>query len=225
MGYIIRTVLVLIVTSFGTQPVRAQATATAPVNCDALKNSLVPYQVKFSANGSVYSIQVFRDKSGAATVWTLLPVAPVRSITRAVEYNGFGSETESVDSVQEATRIVILSHFRTRTRYAELDTKTFDYKKDATFKQYSHVEVANGPSPRDSESLVDYRFLREEQVTINGCRFSSVLFEGARSIGGRKSQAYYRYLPELRLRVSNSASEPRVDDITTVFESLKLPPL
>lgn len=223
MAYIVRTLLVLVITIFGTQLVRAQAAGTAPVNCEALKNSLVPYQVKIRANGLQYSIQVFRDKSGAAVVWTLFPIGSGRSITRTIEYNGFNGESESVHSVQEATRLAIITHFKTRIRYEGLDTKTFDYTKGATFKLYSHVEMASGPSPKDSESLVEYRFPRQEQVTISGCRFSSVVFEGTRSIGGQKSESYYRYLPELKLRVSNSASEPDVDAITTVFESLRLP--
>jgi hypothetical protein len=228
MARIVRTLLGLVIavsvaTISETKLVRAQTTEKAPVDCDALKNSLAPYQVQYKANGQQYSIQVFRDKSGTAVVWIQLRDGSAQLTTKAVQQNGFDRETESVNSVQVADRVVILSHLKTQARYEELDTEAFDYKRDATFKLYSRVDLANATPPRESESLLEYKFLREEPITVDGCPFSSVVFEATRSIADQKSHVYYRYMPELKLRIANSTPELVIDDITTVFESMKLP--
>jgi hypothetical protein len=228
MVCIVRTLLGLVVaisvvTISETKPVRAQATETAPANCDALKNSLVPYQVQYKANGQQYSIQVFRDKSGTAVEWIQFRDGSAQLTTKAIQQNGFDRETESVNSVQALDRVIILSHLKTQARYEGLDTDAFDYKRNATFKLYSQVDLANGTPPRESESSLEYKFLREEPIAVDGCPFSSVVFEATRSIADQKSHLYYRYMPELKLRIGNSTPELAIDDITTVFESMKLP--
>lgn len=228
MTRIVRTLLGLVITISvvaisETKLVRAQTTEKAPVNCDALKNSLVPYQVQYKATGQQYSIQVFRDKSGTAVVWTQFQAGSAQLTTKAIQQNGFDRETESVNSVQASDRVVILSHLKTQARYDGLDTETFDYKRNASFKFYSHVDLTNGTPPRESESLWEYKFVREEPITVDGCPFSSIVFEATRSIADQKSHLYYRYMPELKLRIASSTPELVVDDITTVFESMKLP--
>jgi hypothetical protein len=78
------------------------ASAQTPVNCDGLKNSLVPYEIRLKSKilGGIEEIQatqVFRDRSGAAIVWERnLSQRDLRSTTRSLQYNGFAIETETV---------------------------------------------------------------------------------------------------------------------------------
>ena len=218
-----RLLFSLIIATTGTTSLWAGSAGAAPVDCNGLKNSQVPFEIKLRAHGNSYVVQEFRDPSGSAVVWTRL-LGSSDSITRAIEYNGFSSESESAHTVNTPNGILVLSRFKVRLRYGGLDPRAFDYSTDASFKLYSHVEVANGPSPSDSESQVAYKVLRREQLAVGGCSFSSVVFEGTRLTGGKESQAFYRYLPELRLRITDSdPDELGIDEIATVFESMKLP--
>jgi hypothetical protein len=213
----------LVVAVAGTMSLWIESAGAGPVDCDRLKNSQIPFEIKLRAHGSSYIIQEFRDASGSAIVWTRL-LGFGDSVTRAIEYNGFSTESESAHSATTPKGIIVLSHFKVRLRYGGLDPRVFDYSADASFKLYSHVEMADGPSPRDSESQVEYKMLRQEQVAVGDCSFSSTVFVGTRLTDGKESQLYYRYLPELRLRIADSdPDELRIDEIATVFESMKLP--
>jgi hypothetical protein len=223
MACLARMLLFVAITASGTTPLWAQATGTTTPDCNALKNSLVPYQAEYQANGQRYLIQVFREQSGTAAVWIQFQQGSSRSTSRTVQNNGFYKETESVNSVQAANKIIVLSHIKTQAQYEGINVETFDYKTDATFKYYSRVDLANGTVPTESKSLLQYKFLREEQITIGGCPFSSVVFEGTRSFSDKEYHSYYRYMPELKLRIENSTPELAVDKITTVFERMSLP--
>lgn len=222
MARLLRLLFSLIIAVIGTTSQWVQSAGAATIDCNGLKNSQIPFEVKLRAHGYNYVVQEFRDAAGAAIVWTRL-IAPDDSVTRAIEYNGFSTESESIHSVTTPKGTVVLSRFKVRLRYGGLDPRAFDYNTDASFKLYSHVEVANGPSPSDSESQVEYKVLRRERVAVGDCSFSSVVFEGTRLTDGKESQLYYRYLPELRLRISDSdPDELRIDEIATVFDSMKL---
>jgi len=114
------------------------AFAQTPVNCEGLKNSLIPYEIRRKSTllgvEKIEAVQVFRDRSGAAIVWARdLSMRDLRITTRSIQYNGFAVETEVVRFIRASGRPTDLARIKTNQRYDGINPKTYDYQRDAKF--------------------------------------------------------------------------------------------
>lgn len=207
------------------------ASAEGPhrLDCDALKNSLAPFEVSWTAkdasepqpNGIVsWRAQVFRSGPLTSVVW-MKEVAKdgLTIIGRADQENGFSLKVETAGRLKEGHPLV-----RSRTTESRpiggFDPKGFDYDRSVAFhfmRKISNSEMTTSEFAFSTE----LRLLRTEDIRIGPCTFKSSVFESRQTSPSDQEQIrQFRYLPELQLRILKPIPSLEVDDITLDFTPL-----
>ncbi len=217
---------------FNVEMAKAQDVAgEAPIDCDGLRNSLVPYQLKYRIRAlGLYDdrerervVQVFRQKSGASIVLTRsFGKAGVQTISRRVETNGLVTEHEAVQISQVKNRPVFRSHTKSTDRYEATGPELFDHRNDVTLELWTKTHQKDGTVVPHEMRFAKYKFEREENVKVGSCLFSS--FVGRMTVEeldnrSRHSIWLFRHIPELGVSISFAP----IDDIKTSFETITLP--
>ena len=156
--------------------------AAETVDCEALKNSTIPYQIswKYSNNDSsivqVYIVQVYRDKSGDYVSWRKTSLPGLVEVAKGVIVDGDGYEAINTNG-RTGPR-------KSKGSYQGLP-KAFDRKSDLTYTSKGTITSADG-STRESAATVSYHFVNESQKAIGSCIFSVIQGEITNVIDGKQ---------------------------------------
>jgi hypothetical protein len=200
----------------------ADTSADAP-DCDAIKTSLIPYQIKLTKEHSVWrelhTIQMVRDQSGADTI-----SGRVNSTTsykyKSIAWNGSRIENDRQYFRGESSSRI--DHWT--NEYEGVDPKQMDYRIDQNFL---FNEKFKGPDSKDPDLIrsyeASYRYQKTENVPIGSCTFLAHIGETTLTDrkGGQVRKFSSWYFPDLRLLLGNPSSDIIFQSISTTFEPIE----
>jgi hypothetical protein len=199
----------------------ASAQSAPPVDCDAIKNSMVPVELAYhSQDGTRTVVQAHRDKSGDYVVWSRHTPPSTRSnppvyVTKATYVDG-------VIASAELSTTFVGKYSRTTARYApEGLPKNFDRRSDVTYKMHT-VSTFGDDTTEEKTSTISYKFKSEGTIAVDACVLRAIhgeidtIFDA-----GRTSHTFQAYFPELQISVVAADAEPIVDSLSTAFAEIK----
>ena len=133
-------------------------------------------------------------------------------------------EAETIRFIRTSDGPADLTRMKTTQRYEGPNPKTYDYQKDAKFKVILVQDAGKGPTEKDF--TFEFKFVRNEQMTIGSCLFASSIVEvsswpyGAETT--QKRTVSYRYIPDLGIQVPEAPQQLVVWEIATSFETMSL---
>ena len=145
----------------------------------------------------------------------------LRITTRSLQYNGLAFETETVRVIRTSSGPADLVRVKSTQRYDGINPKTYDYQRDAKFKLISVQDAGKGPTEKAFN--VEFKFLRNEQMTLGSCLFASSIVQTTSwpdGIETAKRTISYRYIPELLIQVPENPQQLVVWELATSFETL-----
>ena len=199
----------------------ASAQSPPSVDCNAVKNSMVPVELAYHGqDGTRTVVQTYRDKSGDYVVWSrqTLPSTHPNSpvfVTKATYVDGVLASAEL-----STTYVGKYSH-RT-TKYApDGPPKNFDRRSDLTYRMHSVITDGDGVT-EERTSTTSYKFKSEGTIAVGSCVLQVIHGEAdITNDSGRRSHRFQLYFPELKLNASAADAEPIVDSLSTVFSEIK----
>ena len=194
--------------------------AAETVDCEALKNSTIPYQISWkysnddSPNVEVNIVQVYRDKSGDSIVWRKTTFLPgLIEVVKGVIVDGVGYDAVSTNS-QTGLR-------KSKGSYQGLP-KAFDRKSDLTYTSKITITSADG-SIRESAATISYHFVNESQKAIGPCLFTVIQGETTNVIDGKQRSPHATYyIGELKSTSLFPANDNTEFELSTSFTPLEL---
>jgi hypothetical protein len=199
----------------------ASAQSPPSVDCNAVKNSMVPVELAYhSQEGTKTVVQTYRDKSGDSVVWSrqTLPSThpnPPVFVTKATFVDGV------IASGELSTSYVGKYSHRTAKYTPDGLPKNFDRRSDVTFKM--HAVITSGDNTTEEKtSTVSYKFKSEETTAVGSCVLQVVHGEtDTTNDAARTRHAFHLYFPELQISATAVDAEPIVDSLSTVFSEIK----
>ena len=199
----------------------ASAQSPPAVDCDAIKNSLVPIELAYhSDKGGNTIVQGHRVQSGDYVVWSrqappsTSPNPPV-FITKATYVDGVIASGE-----MWTTFVGKFSH-RTATYTPDGLPENFDRRSDLTYTMHTS-STAGDNTFEDMTSTISYTFKSEGTAEVGSCVLQVIHGEiDAHNEAGRATHTFQLYFPELKLSASAAGAEPVVDGLSTAFSEIK----
>lgn len=200
----------------------ADPAADAP-DCDAIKTTLIPYQVKFTKDHSVWrelhTIQLARTLSGSDAMSSRVN-STTSFIRKGISKNG------SLMAVElQYFRKDFHSYIDRWTNEIEgIDPKQVDYRNDLSFVFKEKFERIGG---KESDLVrthdVSYKYRKTDNILMGACSFIAHVGEG--TITDRKTgqtrTIFSWYFPDLRLLVGNPSPDVTFQMISTTFEPIE----
>lgn len=192
-------------------------------DCDAIKTTLIPYQIKLIKEHSVWrelhTIQMVRDSSGSDRI-----SGRVNSTTsykfKSIVWNGSRIENDRQYFRGESSSRI--DHWT--NEYEGVAPKQIDYRIDQNF---TFIEKFKGPDSKDPDLIrsyeASYRFHKTENIPIGSCTFLAHIGETTltdRKTGQTKKFSSW-YFPDLRLRLGNPGPDITFQSISTTFEPIE----
>ena len=198
----------------------ASAQSPPSVDCNAVKNSMVPVELAYhSQNGPRTVVQTYRDNSGDYVVWSRQtppsthPNPPV-FVTKATYVDGV------VASAELSTTAGKYSH-RTAKYTPDGLPKNFDRRSDATCKMHA-ITTPGDDITEEKTSTISYKFKSEETTAVGPCVLQVIHGEiDATNDAARTRHTFQVYFPELQISATAVDAEPIVDSLSTVFSEIK----
>lgn len=193
-----------------------------PVDCEAIKGSLIPYEVILTKVTSIsrgpQTTQVFRSSTGIDSSTTKFKSPYLSYIQKVTSTNGWflGIDRQNfrAQSVQRPLHAT--------TEYEWPDNRAANFAADARFVLRQKREELDS---RVTEFIADasYTFRKTESISIGPCTFSSHL--GKIVMVDRNTKAQHSihmwYFPDLRLAVAHETPDVMFESIATSFEPLE----
>ncbi|WMT76107.1 hypothetical protein [Bradyrhizobium sp. Ash2021] len=199
----------------------ASAQSPPSVDCDAVKNSMVPVELAYHGqDGTTTRVQIYRDKSGDDVIWirqmppSTRPNPPV-FVTKATYVDGV------VASAEMSTTYVGKYSHRTAKYTADGLPGNFDRRSDLTYRMHAATTDGDG-STEEKTSTVSYKFKSEETIAVGSCVLQAI--HGESDTTGDAARTRHRFLvyfPELKISAMAVDAEPIVDSLSTVFSEIK----
>lgn len=145
-------------------------TIAAPVDCDTLKNSNVPFQIEWNSTIGHITVQSYRDASGDSIEWRFYEYNGGRKeITKVVRYDAKGYDSNSIDSSPNA--VVRKTKAITKGMPAR-----YDYSRDL---KYTSEPTSFQPDGTQSTKTFenDVHFLKNIRIVTGSCFFDASLAE------------------------------------------------
>src|ERR1700724_3634959 len=146
----------------------ASAQSPPSVDCDAVKNSMVPVELAYhSQDGTRTVVQAYRNNSGDYVVWSremppsTQPKQPV-FVTKATYVDGAPASAE-----MSTTYVGKYSH-RTAKYAPDGLPRYFDRRSDLTYRMHS-VTTAGGGTTEETTSTISYKFKSEGTIAVGAC--------------------------------------------------------
>jgi hypothetical protein len=146
----------------------ASAQSPPSVDCNAVKNSMVPVELAYhSQNGTRTVVQAYRDKSGDYVVWSRQtppsthPNPPV-FVTKATYVDG------AIASAELSTTYAGKYSHRTAKYTPDGLPKNFDRRSDVTYKMHA-VTTPGDDTTEEKTSTISYKFKSEETTAVGSC--------------------------------------------------------
>jgi hypothetical protein len=197
----------------------ASAQSPPSVDCDAVKNSMVPVELVYHGqDGTRTVVQTYRDKSGDYVVWTRqTPPSthpnPAVFVTKATYVDG------AVASAEMSTPYVGKYSHRTAKYTADGLPRNFDRRSDLTYKMHA-VTTDGDDTTEEKTSTISYKFKSEETIAVGSCVLQAIHGESDND-AARTRHRFQVYFPELRISAMAVDAEPIVDSLSTVFSEIK----
>jgi hypothetical protein len=199
----------------------AAAQSPPSVDCDAVKNSMVPVELAYhSQDGTRTLVQAYRDKSGDYIVWSRRtppsthPNPPV-FVTRATYVDG------AVASAELSTTYAGKYSRRTAKYTPDGLPRNFDRRSDVTYKMHA-VVTPGDDTAEEKTSTISYKFKSEETTAVGPCVLRAIHGEvDTTNDAARTSHTFQIYFPELQISATADDAEPIVDSLSTVFSEIK----
>jgi len=199
----------------------ASAQSPASVDCNAVKNSMVPVELAYhSQNGTRTVVRVYRDKSGNYVVWSRQtppsthPNPPV-FVTKATYVDG------TIAFAELSTPYAGKDSHRTAKYTPEGLPKNFDRRSDVTYKMHAIVTPGDDTT-EEKTSTISYKFKSEETIAVGSCVLQAIHGESdATNDAARTRHTFQVYFPELQISATAVDAEPIVDSLSTVFSEIK----
>jgi hypothetical protein len=199
----------------------AFAQSPPSVDCNAVKNSELPFELSFHGQDGTRTLtQIYRDKSGDDVVWSreTLPSTqpnPPVFVTKATYVD------RMIASAEMSTTFAGKYSHRTANYTPEGLPKNFDRRSDVTFKMHAVIKSADGIT-EEKTSTISYKFKSEETTAVGSCVLQVIHGEiDTTDDAGRTRHRFQVYFPELRSSATASDAEPIVDGLSTVFSGIK----
>lgn len=199
----------------------AAAQSPPAVDCNAVKNSMVPVELTYhSQNGTKTVVQAYRDKSGDRVVWSRqIPPSthpnPAVFVTKATYVDG------AIASAELSTAYVGKYSHRTAKYTPDGLPKNFDRRSDVTYKMHA-VTTAGDDTTEEKTSTISYKFKSEETTAVGTCVLQAIHGEiDVTNDAARTSHTFQVYFPELQISAAAADAEPIVDSLSTVFSEIK----
>jgi hypothetical protein len=179
------------------------------VDCEALKNTSVPYQVSWTYKSSKFVDQVYRDKSGDFVVWRQMSnSAGVLQVSKTAVFDGAGTEALVTTTQTGKNKLQKIKSITAGV------PKGFDRRSDITMKATYSVSFADGSTEEFSTSTA-YRF--------GPCILRIVRGENTPTRDGKTfGPATAFYLPDLKGSVLAPADADSEFELSTRFTPLEL---
>lgn len=198
----------------------ASAQSPAPVDCDAVKNSTVPFELAYHGqDGTRTVVQSYRDKSGNDVVWNRQTPPSTRPnppafVTKATYVDGVITSSEL-----STTYAGKYSHRTAKYTHDGLP-KNFDRRSDVTFK--THAAIAAGDDTKEEKtSTISYKFRSEGTAAVGSCVLQVIHGEiDTTNDAARTRHTFQVYFPELKISATDADAEPIVDGLSTVFSEI-----
>jgi hypothetical protein len=199
----------------------ASAQPLPSVDCDAVKNSLVPVELAYHGqDGERTVVQASRNTSGDDVVWirrtlpSTHPNPPV-FVTKAIYVDGLPAAAEL-----STTFVGKYSH-RTAKYTPDGLPRNFDHRSDVTYRLHAII-TAGDETTEERTSTTSYKFKAEDTTAVGSCALQAVRGESdITNDAGRTRHAFQIYFPELKISATADDAEPIVDSLSTVFSEIK----
>jgi len=199
----------------------ASAQSPPSVDCDAVKNSMVPFELAYHGqDGTRTVVQAYRDKSGNDVVWSRQtspsthPNPPV-FVTKATFVDG------AIASAELSTPYAGKYSHRTAKYTPDGLPRNFDRRSDLTYKMHA-VTTSGDDTTEEKTSKISYKFKSEETTTVGSCVLQVIHGEiDTTNDAARARHTFQVYFPELRISATAVDAEPIVDSLSTVFSEIK----
>ena len=199
----------------------ALAQSPPSVDCNAVKNSLVPFELAYHGqDGTRTVVQSYRDKSGDDLVWSrqtppsTQPNPPV-FVTKATFVDGV------IASGELSTSYVGKYSHRTAKYTPDGLPRNFDRRSDLTYKMHA-VTTSADDTTEEKTSTISYKFKSEGTTAVGSCVLQVIHGEiDATNDAARTSHTFLVYFPELKISATAVDAEPIVDSLGTVFSEIK----
>ena len=146
----------------------ASAQSPPSVDCNAVKNSMVPVELAYhSQNGTRTVVQAYRDKSGDYVVWNRQTPPSTRPnppafVTKATYVDG------AIASAELSTTYAGKYSHRTAKYTPDGLPKNFDRRSDVTYKM--HAVTTDGENTTEEKtSTISYKFKSEGTTVVGSC--------------------------------------------------------
>lgn len=143
----------------------ASAQSLPSVDCDAVKNSMIPVELAYhSQNGTRTVVQAYRDKSGDYVVWSRQtppsthPNPPV-FVTKATYVDG------AIASAELSTTYAGKYSHRTAKYTPDGLPRNFDRRSDVTYKMHALITPGDDTT-EEKTSTISYKFKSEETAAV-----------------------------------------------------------
>jgi hypothetical protein len=199
----------------------ALAQSPPSVDCNAVKNSLVPFELAYHGqDGTRTVVQSYRDKSGDDLVWSrqtppsTQPNPPV-FVTKATYVDGI------VASAKMWTTYIGKYSHRSAKYAPDGLPKNFDRRSNVTFKMHA-VTTDGDDTTEEKTSAISYTFKSEGTTEVGSCVLQAIHGEiDATNDAARTRHTFQVYFPELKISATATDAEPIVDSLSTVFSEIK----
>ena len=199
----------------------AFAQSPPSVDCDAIKNSMVPVELAYHGqDGTKTVVQTYRDKSGDGVVWSREMPPSTQSkqpvfVTKATYVDGAPASAE-----MSTTYVGKYSH-RTAKYAPDGLPKNFDRRSDLTYRMRAITTDGDGAT-EERTSTTSYKFKSEGTTAVGSCVLQVIHGESdTTNDAGRRSHRFQLYFPELMIIATAVDAEPIVDSLSTVFSEIK----
>jgi hypothetical protein len=199
----------------------ASAQPLPSVDCDAVKNSLVPVELAYHGqDGERTVVQASRNTSGDDVVWIRRTLPSTRPnppvfVTKASYVDGLPAAAEL-----STTFVGKYSH-RTAKYTPDGLPRNFDHRSDVTYRLHA-VITAGDDTTEERTSTTSYKFKAEDTTAVGSCVLQAVHGESdITNDAGRARHAFQIYFPELKISATAVDAEPVVDSLSTVFSAIK----
>jgi hypothetical protein len=199
----------------------ASAQSPPSVDCNAVKNSMVPVELAYHGqDGTRTVVQTYRDKPGDYVVWnrqmppSTQPKPPV-FVTKVTFVDGAPASGE-----MSTTYVGKYSH-RTVKYAPDGLPRNFDRRSDVTYTVHAVTTDGDGAT-EERTTTISYKFKSEETTAVGSCVLQAIHGEmESTNDAGRTRHTFQVYFPELKISATAHDAEPIVDSLSTVFSEIK----
>ena len=199
----------------------AAAQSPPSVDCNAVKNSMVPVELAYhSQDGTRTVVQAYRDELGDYVVWSRQTPPPTHPdppvfVTKATYVDG------AIASAELSTTFAGKYSHRTAKYTPYGLPRNFDRRSDVTYKMHALTTAGDGTA-EERTSTISYKFKSEETTAVGSCVLQAIHGElDATNEAARTHHTFQVYFPELQISATAGDAEPIVDSLSTVFSEIK----